>query len=255
MRGSATVAAAALIDRATRVVVLTGAGISTDSGIPDFRGPDGLWTRDPSAEKASNIRHYVGDPEVRKINWRRRAAGELWADVMPNDGHRALVHLERRGKLHTLITQNVDELHQAAGSSPERIIEIHGTTRKVACLGCGRRTPMELALERVRAGDQDPHCTECGGILKSATISFGQSLVRSDLARAEQAAAEADLFLAVGTSLSVYPINETVSIAKSAGAGLVIVNQQATPFDEVADVVIRASISKVLPEIVGMIGL
>lgn len=251
--GETTIAAAAaLVQRASRIVVLTGAGISTDSGIPDFRGPKGLWTRDPAAEKASHIRHYVSDPEVRRANWEKRAAGELWADVKPNDGHRALVHLEGLGKLHTLITQNVDELHQAAGSDPGRIIEIHGTTRKVACLECGRRDSMAVVLERVRAGDSDPHCEECGGLLKSATISFGQSLVQSDLARAEEAAAQADLFLAVGTSLGVYPINESVSIAKLAGADLVIVNQQATPFDQVADVIVRDSISDALPRIVGM---
>jgi len=252
MNGSFTARAARLVDRAERIVVLTGAGISTDSGIPDFRGPKGLWTLDPAAEKASNIRHYVSDPEVRRINWKRRAAGELWADVEPNSGHRALVHLESRGKLHTLITQNVDELHQAAGSSPERIVEIHGTTRKVACLSCGWRAPMEVVLDRVRSGDSDPHCTVCGGILKSATISFGQSLNQSDLARSEKAAAHADLFLAIGTSLNVYPINETLSIAKSAGADLVILNQEPTPFDAVADVVVREPIGRALPEIVGM---
>jgi len=252
MHGSGTSVAADLVSQADRIVALTGAGISTDSGIPDFRGPQGLWTRDPAAEKASNINSYVSDPEVRKQNWRRRASGELWANVEPNEGHRAIVHLERAGKLHTLITQNVDELHQRAGTSPDRVIEIHGTTRKVACLSCGWRAPMEVALERVRAGDLDPHCDECGGILKSATISFGQSLDRAQLARAEQAASEADLFLAVGTSLSVYPINETVSVAKSSGARLVIVNQEPTAFDPLADVVVRGSISEALPVIVGM---
>ncbi len=252
MSGSAISEAGGLVSSADHIVVLTGAGISTDSGIPDFRGPQGLWTRDPAAEKASNINNYVNDPEVRRLNWQRRAAGELWADVEPNDGHLSIVHLEKIGKLHTLITQNVDELHQLAGTSPARVIEIHGTTRKVACLSCGWRAPMSVALDRVRAGDSDPHCEECGGILKSATISFGQSLDQSDLARAEQAASEADLFMAVGTSLSVYPINETVSIAKSAGARLVILNQEPTPFDSLADVVVREPISNALPVIVGM---
>ena len=136
--------ARALVDEAEHVTVLTGAGISTDSGIPDFRGPNGLWTKDPAAEKASNIQYYVSDPEVRKANWARRATGELWADVEPNAGHHALVELERRGKLHTLITQNVDELHQRAGTSPDRVVEIHGTTRKVACLECDYRDDMEV---------------------------------------------------------------------------------------------------------------
>ena len=239
-----------LIDEAERISVLTGAGISTDSGIPDFRGPQGLWTKNPAAEKASNIENYVSDPEVRKANWERRAAGELWADVEPNDGHRALVQLERREKLHTLITQNVDELHQRAGSSPGRVVEIHGTTRKVMCLECGWRDEMEVALARVRAGEADPPCHLCGGILKSATVSFGQSLEATDLRRAEVAAVECDLFLAVGTTLAVYPINETVPIAKQTGAKIVILNGEETAMDGLADVMIKAGISQTLPRIV-----
>ena len=234
------------------MAVLTGAGISTDSGIPDFRGPQGVWTKNPEAEKASNISHYVSDPAVRKANWARRASGELWADVEPNPGHHALVHLERRGKLHTLITQNVDELHQRAGNDPGRVVEVHGTTRKAACLSCDWRDEITVVLDRVRAGEEDPACEVCGGILKSATVSFGQSLDPEDLRRAEVAANEADLFLAIGTSLTVYPINETVAIAKHAGAGLVIVNAEPTPFDVFADVVLNASISDVLPIIVGL---
>jgi NAD-dependent protein deacetylase/lipoamidase len=241
-----------LVDQARSVAVLTGAGISTESGIPDFRGPEGVWTKNPLAEKASNIEHYVNDPEVRKVNWARRAAGELWADVEPNIGHRALVHLERRGKLHTLITQNVDELHQMAGSDPSKVVEVHGTTRKVGCLSCEWRAEMHVVLDRVRAGEEDPACPECRGMLKSATVSFGQSLDPEDLRRSEAAALEADLFLAIGTSLAVYPINETVRIAKDAGARIVIVNAQPTPFDGVADAVLHEQIGAVLPYIVGM---
>ena len=241
-----------LIDDAVSIAVLTGAGISTDSGIPDFRGPQGLWTKNPEAEKASNIRHYVSDPEVRKTNWARRASGELWADVEPNVGHRALVHLERRQKLHTLITQNIDELHQRAGSDPTKIVEIHGTTRKAACLSCAWRAEMEVVLDRVRAGEDDPPCPKCGGILKSATVSFGQALDPLDLRRSEEAAGQADLFMAVGTSLTVYPINQTVTIAKHNGARIVILNAEETPYDPVADVVLAESISEVLPIIVGM---
>jgi NAD-dependent deacetylase len=240
-----------LIDQAEAITVLTGAGISTDSGIPDFRGPNGLWTKDPAAEKASNIQYYVSDPAVRRTNWARRAEGSLWADVEPNDGHRALVELERREKLHTLITQNVDELHQRAGSSPGRVVEIHGTTRKVGCLECDYRDDMEVVLERVRAGEADPPCPLCDGILKSATISFGQSLVAEDLQRAQQAAAACDLYLAVGTSLAVFPINETVKIAHQTDATIIIVNGEATPFDPIADVVINAGITQTLPAIVG----
>ena len=243
-----------MIDEAGSVAVLTGAGISTDSGIPDFRGPQGLWTKNPEAEKASNIRHYVSDPEVRKLNWARRAAGQLWADVEPNIGHRALVHLERRGKLHTLITQNIDELHQRAGSDPSKVVEIHGTTRKAACLSCDWRAEMDVVLDRVKAGEEDPACPQCGGILKSATVSFGQALDPVNLHRSEQAATEADLFLAVGSSLTVHPINQTVAIAHNHGAQIVIINAEPTPFDDIADIVLQESISDVLPFIVTMMG-
>ena len=248
----AVAAARRLVDAAERVTVLTGAGISTDSGLPDFRGPKGLWTRDPAAERASNINVYVSDPEVRRSNWARRASGALWADVEPNRGHAALVHLEKRGKLHLLITQNVDELHQQAGSDPERVVEIHGTTRKVQCLACDYRDDIEVALERVRAGEPDPECPVCGWILKSATVSFGQSLNGVDLDRAERASTECDLFLAVGTTLAVSPINRTAAIAVHSGARLVIVNGEATEFDSLADVLVRGSISEVLPAICGL---
>lgn len=249
---TAVARAAALIDEATAVAVLTGAGISTDSGLPDFRGPQGIWTKNPKAEKASNIQHYVNDPEVRRANWAARAAGGLWANVEPNIGHHALVHLEERGKLHTLITQNVDELHQRAGSSPELVVEVHGTTRKVACLSCEYRDNMEEVLERVRAGEEDPACPRCGGLLKSATVSFGQSLDPEDLRRAEIAAREADVFLAIGTTLAVFPINETARIAKHAGARLIIVNAEETAMDHLADVVLHEQIADVLPALVGM---
>lgn len=242
--------AAALVDAAERVAVLTGAGISTDSGIPDFRGPNGLWTRDPEAEKASDIRYYISDPAVRRRNWERRAAGELWADSEPNDGHRALVRLEARGKLLLLITQNVDGLHRKAGTSPERLVEIHGNTRRAMCLDCDWRDDIEVVLDRVRAGDTDPRCLRCGGLLKSATISFGQSLVAADLERAQNAAAACDLFLAIGTSLTVYPIADTVRIALRNGARVVIVNAEPTPFDRDADVVLHLSISDTLPQII-----
>lgn len=243
-------AARRLVDEAERIVVLTGAGISTDSGLPDFRGPNGLWTKNPEAEKASNISFYVSDPELRAKNWALRAAGELWADVAPNAGHRALLPLAERGVLHTLITQNVDELHQEAGIERELVVEIHGTTRKVGCLSCSYRIEMELVLERVRAGEVDPACPDCGGILKSATISFGQNLIAEDLERAQRASDVADLLLAVGSSLTVNPIASIVPRAKRGGARLVIVNGTETPFDHLADAVVRASISDVLPMII-----
>ena len=183
---------------------------------------------------------------MRKLAWQNRLASPAWS-ASPNAGHRALVALEKRKKLHALITQNIDELHQIAGNSPERVIEVHGTMRKFMCWGCGMRGPMQKVLERVRAGEEDPACRDCGGILKSDTISFGQQLVPGVIDRAMQAAAEADLFLAVGTSLQVYPVAGAVDIARSAGARLVIVNAEPTPFDDVADAVFHESISETLP--------
>jgi NAD-dependent deacetylase len=237
------------IDAAQRPVVLTGAGISTESGIPDFRGPQGVWTRNPEAEKQSTIQHYVADPDVRKRAWRSRVESPAWA-AQPNAGHRALVALERRGKLDTLITQNIDGLHQAAGSSPERVVEVHGTMREVVCLACGQRAPMERALARVRAGEEDPPCRTCGGILKSATISFGQGLVPEDLRRAEQAARRCDLMLAIGTKLSVWPVAGVVPVAKDAGARVVIVNAEPTEMDSLADAMLRGAIGDILPRLV-----
>ena len=234
------------IDGAKRVVALTGAGISTDSGIPDFRGPQGVWTKNPMAEKLSNIRYYLSDPEVRKASWKARMDHTAW-NAKPNPGHQALVELEKRGKLHALITQNIDELHQQAGNSAGKVIEVHGTMRKVVCMDCGMTAPMQKALDRVRSGEADPPCRDCGGILKSATISFGQNLVPEVIDRALRSAAEADVLIAVGTSLQVYPVAGAVPMAKQAGARIVIVNAEPTPFDDIADAVFNQSISKVLP--------
>ena len=242
--------ARALIAGARRVVVLTGAGISTDSGIPDFRGPNGVWTKNPAAEKIATLSHYVADPAVRRAAWRSRLESPAWR-ARPNAGHRALVDLERQGKLHTLVTQNIDELHQQAGTDPALVVEIHGTMRKVTCLSCAEVAPMERALERVCAGEDDPACRSCGGILKSATISFGQSLVAADLDRAFRAAEACDLLLAVGSTLTVQPAAQLVPGASQAGASVVIVNAEATPYDGLADAVVRGSISEVLPRLVG----
>ncbi len=236
------------IDAAQRVVALTGAGISTDSGIPDFRGPQGLWTKNPLAEKMSNIHYYLADPEVRKLSWQNRLASPAW-DAKPNPGHLALVSLEKRNKLHALITQNIDELHQIAGNSPDKVIEVHGSMRRVMCWDCGMRAPMQKALDRVRAGEEDPKCRACSGILKSDTISFGQQLVPEVIDRAMRVAGEADVFIAVGTTLQVYPVAGAVEVARDAGARIIIVNAQPTPFDDVADAVFADSISDVLPAI------
>ncbi|MCA1692466.1 MAG: Sir2 family NAD-dependent protein deacetylase [Actinobacteria bacterium] len=239
----------ARLQEARRVLVLTGAGISTDSGIPDFRGPQGVWTRNPAAQRTSNIRDYVADPEVRKLAWRNRLASPAWT-AQPNPGHRALVALERQGRLLLLVTQNIDELHQRAGSDPDLVVELHGTMRQVMCLSCGERGPMEPVLDRLRAGEDDPECQACGGILKSATISFGQDLVAADLERAFRAATECDVLLAVGSTLTVSPACSLVPIAGQAGATVVIVNDQPTPYDDLAEAVLRGPISEVLPAVV-----
>jgi NAD-dependent deacetylase len=237
------------LDEAERVVVLTGAGISTDSGIPDFRGPQGVWTKNPGAEKTATLQHYMSSAEVRRQAWRNRLESTAWT-AQPNAGHHAIVALEQQGKLHTLITQNIDELHQQAGTDPAKVVEIHGTMRQVMCMACGERAPMERALDRVRAGEEDPPCRTCGGILKSATISFGQNLVPDDLERSERAASACDLLLAVGSSLTVYPAAGLVPLARAAGARVVIVNAEPTPYDDIADAVLRGSISEVLTALV-----
>lgn len=241
--------ARALLDRAERVVALTGAGISTDSGIPDFRGPQGVWTKNPKAERMSNIQYYVSDPEVRRLAWQTRLESPAWK-AEPNDGHRALVELERAGRLRAIVTQNVDGLHQKAGSSSSLVIEVHGCMRDTACLSCGDRRAMSETLERVRNGEEDPPCLVCGGILKSATISFGQNLEPDVIAAAEEAALDCDLMLAIGTTLGVYPAAGLVPLAKRRGAAVVIVNADPTPYDDIAEAVLRGSISEVLPALI-----
>lgn len=237
-----------LVSGAKRVVVLTGAGISTDSGIPDFRGPQGVWTKNPKAERTSSLQHYLSDPEVRVIAWQNRLHSPAW-DAAPNAGHQALVNLERQGKLHTLVTQNIDELHQRAGSSPEIVVEVHGTMRRATCWTCQGEWPMQPFLDRVAAGEADPACPDCGGVVKSSTISFGQNLVEADLKRAFNAASTCDLLLCVGTTLAVGPVNRMVPLAQAVGAHIVIVNGEPTELDRSASVVVRASISDVLPQI------
>jgi len=248
--------ARAIVERSRRIAVLTGAGISTESGIPDFRGPQGVWTKNPGAERLATIEAYLSDPSTRVAAWRSRLDAPAWK-ARPNAGHLALVELERRGVLHTLVTQNIDGLHLAAGHDPGRVVEIHGTMHETVCLRCGHRMPTLAVLERVRAGDADPSCTEpsdggrCGGILKSATVSFGQRLDPDQLWRAESAARECDLLLAVGSTLSVYPAAGMVPLAAEAGARIVIVNAEPTEYDHLADVVVRGAIGVCLPTIVG----
>ena len=241
-----------LISGAAKVVVLTGAGISTESGIPDFRGPNGVWTKNPAAEKLASLEHYLADPDLRVQAWQTRLHHPA-RRARPNAAHEALVRLESKGRLHTLITQNIDGLHLAAGTSPEVLIEIHGSMREVVCMTCDMRASMESALARVRAGDPDPSCEVCGGILKSATISFGQSLVRDDLERAQHAAQTCDLFLAVGTSLSVYPVAYLPRIALATGASLVIFNAEPTPLDPLAATRVDQPLGTCLPAVVELL--
>ena len=239
------------IDQAAAVTVLTGAGISTDSGIPDFRGPNGLWTTNPLAEKASTLQHYLNDPLVRQAAWQNRLASPAW-QAEPNVGHRALVQLEHDGRLVALVTQNIDELHQKAGHDPDKVVEVHGTMWWSRCWSCHDRRPMHQAVERVRTGDPDPQCLACGdGILKSDTISFGQALVPEVIEAALRAAESCELLLAVGSSLSVFPVANVVPRARAAGARVVIVNGQSTKMDRFADEVLLGELSELLPALVG----
>lgn len=230
-----------------RVAVLTGAGISTDSGIPDFRGPAGLWTRDPAAEKMATYQAYVADPAVRRRSWQARLAHPVWT-AEPNAAHLALTRLAT-GLDTWIITQNIDGLHLRAGTPGGRVLELHGTMYGVVCVGCGARTAMADALARVRAGEDDPACAECGDILKSATVMFGQSLDADVLTRAAEAARAADLFLAIGSTLIVEPAASLCAVAVRSGARLVIVNRDATPYDPIAAAVIREPIGTAVPAI------
>ncbi len=231
-----------------RLTVLTGAGISTDSGIPDFRGPNGLWTRNPAAERLSTYSAYVSDPELRRRSWQARLRHPGWS-AEPNDAHRALALAGER--LDTwVITQNIDGLHQRGGTPGERVLELHGTMFGVVCVSCGDRTSMADALDRVRAGEDDPACLRCAGILKSATVMFGESLDRSVLAKAIRAARECDLMLAIGSTLTVEPAASMCAIAVEHGAALVVVNRDPTPYDVLAAAVITEPIGTAVPRIV-----
>ena len=246
--GALELATAALAG-AARIAVLTGAGISTDSGIPDFRGPNGVWTRDPEAEKYSTIGHYMSDPELRVRAWQWRMTNPAWTAV-PNAGHRALVDLERSGRLDLLVTQNIDGLHLAAGNDPDRVVEVHGSIRSARCVRGDWSGPTTEVLDRVRAGEPDPPCTLCGGILKTSTVFFGESLDEDDLDRAFGAADRCDLLLCVGSTLQVYPVARMVPLALRRGVPVVVVNAGETPFDDEA-IVVRGSISEVLPGLLG----
>lgn len=234
------------LDAAARVTVLTGAGVSTPSGIPDFRGPNGLWTKDPGAAAMFDIDRYRADADLRRRAWVNRRDHPAWT-AEPNAAHTAFVRLEQRGCLRALLTQNIDGLHQRAGSSPELVVELHGTLFDSACLECGHRVPMRDVLARVDAGEADPPCSACGGVQRSATVAFGQTLDPHVLDAAVAAAADCDVFVAAGTSLQVNPAAGLCRVALRAGARLVVANGSPTPYDPYAHAVLRDDLTAVLP--------
>ncbi|MFF9909903.1 NAD-dependent deacetylase [Streptomyces sp. NPDC013457] len=231
----------------TLVAILTGAGVSTDSGIPDYRGPQGLWRRDPEAEKLVTYDFYMADPEIRRRAWQmRRTSPALKA--RPNAAHLAVAELEKApGVAVRVLTQNVDGLHQLAGMPDRKVVELHGTARSVVCTACHDRSTMGEALARVEAGEEDPPCRVCGGILKSATVMFGQRLDPRVLGEAMSIAKAAEVFIAAGTSLKVQPAASLAGVAAENGARLIIVNAEPTPYDALADEVVREPIGTSLP--------
>ncbi|MDQ0584354.1 SIR2 family NAD-dependent protein deacylase [Streptomyces rishiriensis] len=230
------------------VAILSGAGVSTDSGIPDYRGPQGVWREDPEAEKLVTYDYYMGDPEIRRRSWRMRQRMQALT-AGPNVAHRAVVELERSGVPVRVITQNVDGLHQLAGMPVRKVLELHGSARSVVCTRCHARGPMEDALARVEAGEADPSCLTCGGILKPATVMFGERLDPVVLGEAVAVTKACQVFVAVGTSLQVQPAAGLAGVAADHGARLVIVNAEPTPCDEIADDVVREPIGTALPKL------
>ncbi|MFF3748968.1 NAD-dependent deacetylase [Streptomyces sp. NPDC002018] len=230
----------------TLVAILSGAGISTDSGIPDYRGPNGLWRRDPGAEKLVTFDLYMTDPEIRRRSWRMRSDSPTLR-ARPNGAHRAVAELDRSGTAVRVITQNVDGLHQLAGMPARKVLELHGTARRISCTRCHARSSMEEALSRVAAGEEDPRCRVCDGILKSATVMFGERLDPEVLARSMAIAKACEVFIAVGTTLQVQPAASLAGIAADHGARLIVVNAEPTPYDDRADEIIREPIGTALP--------
>ncbi|MEV8389260.1 MULTISPECIES: SIR2 family NAD-dependent protein deacylase [unclassified Streptomyces] len=230
----------------TLVAILSGAGISTDSGIPDYRGPGGLWRRDPSAEKLVTYESYMTDPEIRRRSWRMRSESPTLR-AEPNAAHVAVAELARAGTAVRVITQNVDGLHQRAGLPARKVLELHGTARSVSCTKCHARSSMAEALARVAAGEPDPPCLACGGILKSATVMFGERLDPEVLAQSMAIAKACEVFLAVGSTLQVQPAASLAGIAADHGARLIVVNAEPTPYDDRADEIVREPIGTALP--------
>ena len=240
-------AARELIAGASRIVGFTGAGISTESGVPDFRSPNGVWARN----RIVDFQEFVSSEAGRIEYWRQKAAAwPAMRDARPNAGHHAFVELHRQGRLETLITQNIERLHQRSGVPAGKVLELHGTTTEAVCLTCGDRITSDEACRRIAGGERAPRCRPCGGLLKPATISFGQALPHDVLARAQTAVETCDLLLAVGSSLVVEPAASLPWAAGRAGARLIIVNRDPTPLDGMADAVVRGEIGAVLPVLV-----
>lgn len=240
-----------MLAAARRITVLTGAGISTASGIPDFRGPNGLWTRNPEVQRASTLSHYLNDEELRQRAWQNRLRW-LDNDPQPNAGHRALCRLQERQQLRGVVTQNVDGLHQRSGIEPGIVFEVHGNIHRSRCWECGDKRPMRETVQRVAQGDPDPRCLLCGGVLKSDTILFEEPLVPDVIEAAYRASEQCDVFLAVGSTLAVYPAAYCLPRAKAAGARVVIVNGQPTEMDGLADEIVHGDIDEVLPRLCGV---
>lgn len=238
-----------LINQSERIVAFTGAGISTESGIPDFRSPGGVWTKNQPIDFSD----FMASKEMRRESWRRRIrSDEVFTKSEPNAGHRALAELVKRAKSKHLITQNVDGLHQASGIPDDSVIELHGNATYCTCLNCAKRFELDDVLASFREAEEPPICDECEGIIKTATISFGQAMPELAMQRAEEATLACDLFLAIGSSLVVYPAAGFPQIAKQNGATLVILNRESTPLDGYADLVVNAEIGPTLSAAVGI---
>ena len=237
-----------MLASATRAVVFTGAGISTESGIPDFRSPGGIWTK----YQPIDFRDFVASEEMRRESWRRRfAVSNTMSQAEPNRGHRAVATLVNRGTVSSVVTQNVDGLHQASGVPDDQVIELHGNSTYAACLECGKRFELDQIRVVFEVDETLPVCDRCNGIVKTATISFGQAMPEDEMRRAEEATLACDLFLAIGSSLVVYPAAGFPSLAKQNGARLVILNREPTGLDGFADLVLHEEIGPTLGEAVG----
>ena len=236
-----------LASTASRIVGFTGAGISTESGVPDFRSPNGVWAQNRTVD----FQEFVSSEAGRIEYWRQKiAAWPAMREAQPNAGHYAFVELHKQGRLDALITQNIERLHQRSGLPAGKVLELHGTTTEAVCLTCGDRIASDEACRRVEGGEKAPRCRPCGGLLKPATISFGQAMPHDVMVRAQVAAETCDLLLAVGSSLVVEPAASIPRVARQAGARLIIVNRDPTPLDGIADAVVHGEIGAVLPELV-----